>query len=129
MKKRSDLASVLSLLGLSCLVQAWSISQAVVPAPDAVRYVTMAQTMAREGLVAALRHEPEQPLFPALIWLSKVLLTRFGFVSAADWATAAQVAAAIPLILCAAVVYGLARRLVGRRAALAGGIFFCLLPE
>jgi 4-amino-4-deoxy-L-arabinose transferase-like glycosyltransferase len=129
MKNRRDLASVLSLIGLSCLVQAWSIYQSVVPAPDAVRYVTMAQAMARERLVEALRHEPEQPLFPALVWLSKVLLTQIGFVSSADWATAAQVAAAAPLILTVIVVYGLSRRLVGRAAALAGGAFFCLLPE
>lgn len=129
MKKRRDVAAVLSLIGLSCLVQAWSIHQAVVPAPDAVRYVTMAQAMARDRFVDALRREPEQPLFPAFVWLSKTLLTQIGLVSSADWATAAQLAAAIPLILCAAVVYGLSRRLVGRHAALAGGVFFCLLPE
>lgn len=129
MKKRRDVASVLSLIGLSCLVQAWSIHQAVVPAPDAVRYVTMAQTMARDGIAQALRYEPEQPLFPALVWLSKATLTRVNLISPADWATAAQVAAAIPLILGVVVVYGLSRLLIGRSAAFASGIFFCLLPE
>src|SRR5688572_9057983 len=100
-----------ALLALSCAVQAWTITHAVVPALDAVRYVLLAQAYHRDGLLPTVRAEAEHPLFPTLIWLThsgRQLLD----AHTDDWALSAQLAAAASLVLSLIPVYLLLLRLV-----------------
>ncbi|HJT32185.1 MAG TPA: glycosyltransferase family 39 protein [Pirellulales bacterium] len=116
-----------SLLVVTCLVQAWTIHRAVVPAQDSIRYLTVAQGIARDGLAAAVRTQPEQPLFPMLVWLTHALLGQAGHDGPGGWALSVQLAAAAPLVLSVAPVYLLFCRLHGRRAATLGALLFCVL--
>ncbi|HEX7379640.1 MAG TPA: glycosyltransferase family 39 protein [Pirellulales bacterium] len=124
---RRQLSTVAALMLLACLVQAWMIWRAVVPAQDCVRYLVVAQSFARDGATATLRSQGEQPLFPALVWLTHGILSVAGWIDTANWAVALQVAAAIPLVLSVAPVYLLFQRLHGDRAALAATVLYCLL--
>jgi len=117
------------LLGLSCLVQVMLIRRATVPALDAVRFVRMAQSIDRHGLLPTLQTEQEQPLFAAWVWAVHGGVEQFAGESATSWATAVQVAAAISLVLTIVPLYFIVLRLAGPAAATAGGLFFCLLPE
>lgn len=116
-----------ALMVLACLVQAWTIRRAVLPAQDSVRYLAVAQAIGRDGLLATLRNQPEQPLFPALAWLTHETLTGMGMIAGRDWATSLQVAAALPLVISVAPIYLLFRRWHGHRAALISTIIYCLL--
>lgn len=127
MSIRPSLGTLGSLLVVTCLVQAWTIHRAVVPAQDSIRYLTVAQAIARDGLAAALRTQPEQPLFPMLVWLTHGLLGQAGHAASGDWALSLQLAAAAPLVLSVAPVYLLFFRLHGRRAATLGALLFCVL--
>jgi hypothetical protein len=127
MVAKQELAPLAALLGFSCLVQAWVITQATLPAVDTVAFVSMAQEIGREGLLSTIRNEWAQPLFPALVCLTHGLLAGLGLVDPSNWGRSAQVAAAVPLVLAVLPVYLLSRRSVGPKAALAGGLFFCLL--
>ncbi len=127
MDPRRKLATAAALLFVACLVQAWTISRAVVPAQDCVRYLIVAQGFERDGLTATLRTQPEQPLFPTLVWLVHGLTTAAGWVNTADWAASLQIAAAIPLVLSVLPVYLLFQRLHGDRAALVATLLYCLL--
>ena len=123
----NDFKLVAALVGLSLFVQLWLVTRAALPALDAVGYVAVAQAIERDGLLATLRSEPEQPLFPLLVWCAHAIGTRCGAMDTSHWATSAQVAAAIPLLLAVVPVFYLLRRMVGRPAAVAGCIFFCTL--
>jgi hypothetical protein len=112
--------------GLACVVQGWLIGRAVVPAQDSVRYLTVAQTIARDGLLGAIRTQQEQPLFPTLVWLTHEGLTHAGIKSPNDWAASLQLAAALPLVLAVVPVYLLFCCLVGHRAAVAGAVLFSM---
>ncbi|MBN2021448.1 MAG: hypothetical protein JW809_01520 [Pirellulales bacterium] len=128
--KRNDRLSILALVCLSAAVQVVVIGQRPVPSLDAIRFVGIAQSIDDHGLAATVRAHREQPLFPAWLWTVHAGLAAAGVVrSVAGWATAAQVAAAAPLMLAVVPVTLLARRLAGRRAALAGAALFCVLPE
>ena len=129
MDKKRQIATVGALLVLACLVQTWMIWRAVAPAQDSLRYLIVAQGMERDGLSATLAEQYEQPLFPALVWLTHAALTRAGIISTANWALSLQAAAALPLILAVAPVYLLLRRLHGPSAAFAGGWLFLLFTE
>ncbi|HEV3005570.1 MAG TPA: glycosyltransferase family 39 protein [Pirellulales bacterium] len=126
MDRKRTFAIAGALVGLACTVQAWTIGRAVVPAQDSIRYLIVAQAMARDGLLTTLRTQREQPLFPALVCLSHTVLQRAGMTDETHWAASLQLAAALPLVLAVVPVYLLFRRLVGPRAALCGGVFFCL---
>jgi hypothetical protein len=116
-----------ALMVLACLVQAWTIGRAVVPAQDSVRYLAVAQAIGRDGLLATLRSQPEQPLFPALAWLTHQCLTQAGLIAPRDWATSLQVAAAIPLVVSVAPVYWLFRRWHGYGPAALSTVLYCVL--
>lgn len=124
---RPSLGTLGSLLVVTCLVQAWTIHRAVVPAQDSIRYLTVAQAIARDGLAAAVRTQPEQPLFPVLVWLTHGLLGQAGHDGPDGWALSLQFAAAAPLVLSVAPVYLLFCRLHGPRAATLGALLFCAL--
>lgn len=124
---RRSLGTLGSLILLACLVQAWTVDRAVVPAQDSIRYLTVAQAMGRDGLVAAVRTQPEQPLFPALVWLTHSVLTASGLGSPGEWALSLQLAAAVPLVLSVAPVFLLFRRLHGQRAAVIGALLYGVL--
>jgi len=117
--------SIAGLILVSLLVQWGVASRAAVSALDAVRFAQRARLIEEEGLVSALRSDPEQPLFS--VWLSAV--HQLAGRPAAGWASAAQWAAAVPLVLAVVPVYLIGRRLFGDRPALAGGLLFCVLPE
>src|SRR5262245_22050685 len=104
-----------ALAATSCVVQAWQIESAVLPAPDAVRYVLSAQGMARDGFLPGLAVDPEQPFYPWLIWQTWSLATMAGWADSADWGRCAQIAAAAPLVLAVVPVFFLLRKLVGAR--------------
>ncbi|MGH7138767.1 MAG: hypothetical protein ACREHD_23720, partial [Pirellulales bacterium] len=124
---RRKTATIAALVLAACLVQAWMISRAVVPAQDSVRYLIVAQGFERDGFSATLRNQPEQPLFPALVWLVHRGLTSLGLATADDWATSLQVAAAIPLVLSIVPVYLLFCQLHGERAAIIAISLYSLL--
>jgi 4-amino-4-deoxy-L-arabinose transferase-like glycosyltransferase len=127
MDPRRKTATVGGLVLLACLVQVWTIERAVVPAQDSVRYLIVAQGIERDGLVATLHSQPEQPLFPVLAWLVHRSLCGVNWVSGDNWAICLQLAAAIPLVLSVVPVYALFCRLHGERAAAIGGVLYCLL--
>jgi hypothetical protein len=129
MDTKRQIASVGALVVWACLVQAWMIHRAVVPAQDALRYLIVAQGMARNGWTATLAAQYEQPLFPTLVWLTHAGFTQTHFIADSDWAICLQMAAAIPLVLTVVPVYLLLLRLQGPRAAVVGAWLFVLVSE
>lgn len=129
MDRKRHIMVVATLLGLSCLVQTVVIRRATLPGLDAVRFVGIAQTIDRQGLLPSLRTEGEQPLFPVWVWIVHEAWQHVCGESETAWVNSVQVAAAIPLVLAIVPLYFLLLRLVGSAAALAGSFFFCLLPE
>ncbi len=129
MDRKRQIAIVAGLLALGCLVQAALIRRATVPALDAVRFVELAQRIDAQGLVATLRHQREQPLFPAWVWLVHGGVESVAGPQRSSWAMSVQLAAAIPLVLAIVPVYFVCLRLVGPTAALAGALLFSVLPE
>jgi len=120
---------VLGLLAVSGLVQLVVIARSTVPALDAVRFARYAQSIDREGLLPTLLREYEQPLFPAWVWAVHRGAEHLGERESVSWAGCVQVAAAVPLVLALVPLYFGVMRLVGRRAAAAGCLLFCVLPE
>jgi hypothetical protein len=116
------------LLLLSTCVQAWCIARAAVPAQDAVRYVAMAQSIGQCGLVETWREHSEHPLYPALVYALHTAAQAV-LPQPLSWCTAAQTTAALMLVLAVVPLHLLLRRLVEPSAAVAGSLFFCLLPE
>jgi 4-amino-4-deoxy-L-arabinose transferase-like glycosyltransferase len=126
---KRHLLIVAGLLGLACLVQVVVIRRAATTGLDAVRFVQIARSIDRQGLLETVRAQREQPLFPAWIWVVHGGLQRTSGEFPSIWAVSAQLAAAVPLVLAVVPLYLLLLRLVGGAAALAGSFFFCLLPE
>lgn len=122
-----SLRSLGPLLVLTCLVQVWTVHRAVVPAQDSIRYLIVAQAMARDGFVVAVRMQPEQPLFPAAVWFCHELLARTSERLATDWALCLQLAATAPLVLSMIPIYLLFRRLHGPDAAPIGALLYGML--
>jgi len=129
MTRKRHLLILAALMGLACLVQTVVIRRATVTGLDAVRFVEIAQAIDRQGILETIRGEREQPLFPVWVWAVHRGLQRVAGTSPSIWAVSAQVAAAIPLVLAVAPFYLLTLRLAGRAAAVAGSVFFCVLPE
>ena len=129
MPSKRHLAAVAVIVVLSSFVQAATIWRAAVPGVDAVRFVRIAQAMDQQGVVPAIRGQREQPLFPLLVWVVHEGLEPALGDSPSLWAASAQVAAAVALVLAVVPLYFLACRLVGPDAALAGCVFFCVLPS
>jgi hypothetical protein len=127
MDYRRKTATVGGLVLLTCLVQVWMIERAVLPAQDSIRYLIVAQGIERDGLISTLRTQPEQPLFPAAAWLVHRLLASANVLGNNNWGLSLQLAAAIPLVISVIPVYLLFCRLHGERAALVGGLMYCLL--
>jgi hypothetical protein len=129
MDRKRHIAIVAGLVALGCLVQGVLIRRATVPALDAVRFVDLAQRIDAQGLVAAMRQQREQPLFPAWVWLVHKGLQNVAGERQSSWAVSVQLAAAIPLVLAVVPLYFVSLRLVGPSAALAGALLFSVLPE
>lgn len=127
MDNQRQIATVGVLAVLACFVQVWMIDRAVVPAQDALRYLIVAQSMARDGLVATLEMQYEQPLYPALVWLTHAALAAAGLRGTADWAASLQWSAAASLVLAVAPLYFLLRLLHDSRSAVAGCLLFVLV--
>ncbi|MCE9604508.1 MAG: glycosyltransferase family 39 protein [Planctomycetia bacterium] len=122
-------ASILALLMLLSLAQQWRlIAHAPLPAQDAVEFVGIAQQIQFDGAAATIRSQPVAPLFPLLLYATHAALTGVGLLDDAAWGRAAQVAAALPLLLAVVPVGLLSWRLVGREAGLLAAILFCVLP-
>ncbi len=129
MTRKRRAAILVGLVCLSSCVQIATIRRATVPALDAVRFVEVARRMDREGLLPTIRDEKERPLCPACVWAAHEVIDYLGTDSRGSWALSAQLAAAVPLVLCVLPVYFVSVRLVGPRAGLAGAVFFCVLPR
>ena len=127
MDSKRQIAMVGALAVLACSVQVWMIDRAVVPAQDALRYLIVAQSMARDGLAETLATQYEQPLFPTIVWLAHDALAQLGVISAADWAASLQWSAAAALVLAVWPLFSLLRRLHDPRSALAGCLLFVLV--
>ncbi len=128
MTRTPHIPILLGLMLLSCLIQTATIRRARVTALDAVRFARAAEAIDRVGAIDALRTE-QQPLFPVWVWgVHRGLLHTVGPTDS-HWATSVQLAAAIPLVLAIWPVYFLILRLTNRSAAIAGSLFFCVLPE
>jgi len=129
MNTRRHLLIVAGLLGLAGLVQVVVVRRAATTGLDAVRFVEIARSIDRQGLLETVRAEREQPLFPVWVWVVHEGLQRTSGEFPSIWALSAQLAAAVPLVLAVVPLYLLLRRLVGGAAAAAGSFLFCLLPE
>ncbi len=129
MHGRRQIVILAALVGLASLVQMGVIRRARTTALDAVRFVTVAQQIDREGVAATIHTQREQSLFPVWIWVVQEGLLWTGGQRPTLWAEAAQLAAAVPLVLAVIPVFLLSRRLAGLKAAIAATFFFCLLPE
>jgi hypothetical protein len=117
------------LLALCCLVQALVIGRAVATGLDTARFAARAQQIDTDGWIATVRAHQEPPLYWAEIWaVHKVLLRCCGNYPEI-WAQSAQYAAAIPLVLTLVPLFLLSQRVFGTAAAVAAGVFFCVLPE
>jgi hypothetical protein len=116
------------LLLLSSLQQAQLIVRAPLAAQDAVEFVSVAQRIEADGLAATIRRERVAPLFPAAVYATHAVLTTAGLLEPTAWGRAAQVAAAVPLVLAVIPVFFLSCKLAGPNAALVASILFCLLP-
>lgn len=129
MSRKHHIVILAGLLGLASLVQVAVIRRATTPALDAARFAGIAQSIDEHGLVQTVRTHREQPLFPAWVWLVHEGLERTAGEFPSAWAVSTQLAAAIPLVVAVVPLYFLLVRLVGAAAAVAGSLFFCLLPE
>ncbi len=117
------------LLAATLGQQVWHVSRAVLPAQDAVGFVSVAQRIDREGVLPTVRAETVPPLFPAAVCAAHRTFTRVGLLGPNEWGRAAQLAATLPLVLAVVPAYLFARRLVGADAALCGTLLFISLPE
>lgn len=127
MDNQRQIATVGVLAVLACFVQVWMIDRAVVPAQDALRYLIVAQSMARDGLGPTLEMQYEQPLYPAIVWLTHAALAAAGLRGTADWAASLQWSAAASLVLAVLPLYFLLRLLHDSRSAVAGCLLFVLV--
>ncbi|MGE0610190.1 MAG: hypothetical protein AB7O62_24070 [Pirellulales bacterium] len=123
------LRHIVLLLAASTAVQAWTAHHAVTTAPDAVRYVALADEMEEAGWLATVRAESEHPLFPTLVYLTRQALR----VARGDYAeldaTSVMLASIVPLVLSMIPVYFLLCVLSSPRPAFIGGLFFAMLPR
>ena len=103
------------------------IARAVVPAQDAVRYVLMAQSYERDGLIVSMKADAEHPLYPLLMWLVHEAVELAG--GDLGWALCAQLTSAAMLVVSLVPVYLLLLRLVGAAAATAGGLFYSVMTS
>ncbi|MBL9082962.1 MAG: glycosyltransferase family 39 protein [Planctomycetales bacterium] len=122
-------AALLLLLAATLGQQTWYVSRAVLPAQDAVDFVSVAQRIEREGFLATVRAEPVPPLFPASICVVHRTLMRCGIIESRQWGRAAQWAAACALVAAVVPAFLFARRLVDPLAACCGTLVFFSLPE
>ena len=129
MTRKHHLLILAALLALACVVQVVVIRRAVVTGLDAVRFVNIARDIDRQGLPATLRSEPEQPLFPTLVFVVHEGWRATIGQSRNSWVGSARLAAAVAIVLAVIPLYLAMLRLVGPAAAVAGSLFFCLLPE
>jgi hypothetical protein len=117
------------LLALCCLVQALVIGRAVATGLDTARFAARAQQIDTDGWIATVRAHQEPPLYWAEIWAAHKVLLRCCGNYPEIWAQSAQYAAAIPLVLTLVPLFLLSQRVFGTAAAVAAGVFFCVLPE
>ncbi|MBN2476316.1 MAG: hypothetical protein JXB62_17010 [Pirellulales bacterium] len=129
MKRSRHILAIVGLLGLSCLVQTVVVRRATTTALDGVRFARYAQEIDEQGLLPTVRAQWEQPLFPVWVWVVHEGLESLVGNSPSIWATSVQSAAAAASVLSVIPLYLLLVRLVGAPAALAGTLFYCLLPE
>jgi hypothetical protein len=118
-----------ALVLLAAAVQAVVVARSVVPALDSGRFLITSQWMDHEGLLTAVRNQPEQPLYSMWVWTVRRAIGATAGEFPSQGAVTVQLAAAIPLVLIVVPVYFLAFRVYGPRAAIAGTSLFCLLPE
>ncbi|MDA7977518.1 MAG: hypothetical protein MPJ50_01955 [Pirellulales bacterium] len=123
-------ALIILLLSVICGgVQCYMIWRAVTPAQDAVRFVAIAQRMEQDGIVSTLRDETEHPLYPLAIRATYPVITSVCGERVDNWALAAQVAAALPLVLCLIPTYLLLRTVLDSGGGAFGTVLFALSPE
>ncbi len=122
MRQRAVMLS--ACLATSVVMQCWVISQAVLPAQDVVRFVSLAEAIDSQGLLATVRDQAEQPLFPW--WLS--LVHRY-CPGQPNWFESAQIAAAVPTVLAILPLFFLIECLLSRRAACAGCLLFAVMSH
>jgi len=115
------------LMTCSLGIQAWTISQATVPALDSVSFVSLAQRFDRDGWLTTLALDPSPPLFAMLVNRVHALLATLGVIAPHHWGLCAQLTSAFSLVLAAPLAYALFRYCVGPWAALTGGLLFCVI--
>jgi len=110
-------------------VQATMLSIAGGPSPDGVRYIALAQEIRELGLLAALKRQGSEPVFPVLVAGVYSVLRAVVGDSALLWIYAVQVAAALGMVAATLVVFCVTREWLGPLYASLASLFFCLLPE
>ncbi len=110
------LQTVFTVAGLVCVsaaIQCVLAARAVTPAPDAVRYVEQAQWLRAAGLSAFGHGTTQPPAFPAAIAGVDFLRCWVPGTSRDCWLRPAMIAAALPVVLLAPVVWLALRRRLG----------------
>lgn len=121
------LATLAVLTLVVAAIQAWCVWNAVVPAQDAVRYVTLAKAMQEHGVLEVVCATHDEPLFPLLVYGVHSAAEMVAGPDAISWLAAAQGTAAAAVVLTIFPLYGLMLCVVPWHAAIAGGIFYAAL--
>jgi len=121
------LATLAVLALVVAAIQAWCVWHAVVPAQDAVRYVTLAKAMQEHGVLEVVCATHDEPLFPLLVYGVHSAAELVAGPDAISWLTAAQGTAAAAVVLTIFPLYGLMLCVVPWHAAIVGGIFYAAL--
>jgi hypothetical protein len=129
MPRRTQVGFLCAIIVVTCLLQAFVIWHAAVPALDAVRFVNSAKAIDQSGLLVVLPDQTDPPLFPVAIWGVHSVLASLAGDFRESWAFSVQLAAALPLILMPIPVFLLGNRLVGPHAAIFGTVLVLCLPE
>jgi len=120
-------AVIVGLLATACVVQTWVVAHAPLTALDTVNFVGHAQLIERVGLSTAVREESAPPLYPLTILAARQVAELFDVEI--SWALAAQLAAAIPLVLCVLPVFALSRQVADQTAAVAATMLFIVMTQ
>lgn len=124
---RRHLATLAVLPLVVAAIQAWCVWHAVVPAQDAVRFVTLARAMQEHGVLDVVCATHDEPLFPLLVYGVHSAAELVAGPNAISWLAAAQWTAAAAVVLTIFPLYGLMLCVVPWHAAIAGGIFYAAL--
>lgn len=128
MLTQSSWPARLGVLLVAVGVEGLIVCRAVLPLPDAIDSVHVAQELARDGWAATVARQPVQPLFPLAVAAARGAIRPVLSEPAGAWALAAQVASLAAFLAAVAGVFVLWRLIAGERVALVAALVLACLP-